>query len=143
MGIDIDKLLGKLRDLRDDLGMGAAVEEKLPEIAKVLDGLDDIFGDGLQWDDAGKVLGKVVPDLMDVAATLEGTSGVEKRQFVVDAIWIIYKHYDPNIPWIPEWIENKLEQVVVGKLAEAAVEAAYKVYQKFADAREESKTDEE
>lgn len=133
MGIDIGKLLGKLGDLRDDLGMGDSVEEKMPEIAKVLEDLDDIFADGLQWDDAGKVLGQVVPDLMDVADGLEGTSGAEKRQFVVDAIWIIYKHYDPNIPWIPEWIENKLEQVVVGKLAEAAVEAAYKVYQKMKD----------
>ena len=67
----------------------------------------------------------------------ESTQTMENREFVVDAIWVIYKHYDPNIPWIPEWIENKLEQVVVGKLAEAAVEAAYKMYQKMKDKDEE------
>ena len=142
MGL-LDKLKDKLNDLKGDLGMGDSVEEKMPEIAGLLEDLDEIFSDGLQWDDVGKVLGQVVPELMEIADSLEGKTGAEKREFVSDAIWVIYKHYDPNIPWIPEWIENKLEQVVVGKLAEAAVEAAYKVYQKFNDAREEEQKDEE
>jgi hypothetical protein len=130
MGL-LDKLKGKLDDLKEDLGMGASVEEKMPEIAGLLEDLDEIFADGLQWEDVGKVLGQVVPELMEIADSLEGKTGEEKREFVADAMWVIYKHYDPNIPWIPEWVENKLEKVVVAKLAEAAVEAAFKLYKKL------------
>lgn len=132
MGFDLAKLqaaiskAGQLKALVDPI----RVESHMPELEEVLKALDNVFGDGFQWSDIPLFIGEVVPEFMDVAREFKEETGAEKKQFVVDAVVATYFYYDPDLPWIPEWIETKLEKWIVPKLAEAAIEAAYKVGKK-------------
>jgi hypothetical protein len=121
----LTKLLGVVDKISSSLQQPDLVKVKVPQIVDLLEDLQDILGDGLQWRDVAPILGKVVPSLMELANSLEGKTGEEKKQFVVDSVWTIYKFYDPDIPWLPEPIESMLEQAVITRLAEAAVEAVY------------------
>lgn len=128
MGFDLDTLkkaivkvgeAGAVKDVK-------AVDAHADELKAVLEELHEIFGDGFQWSDVPVFVGEVVPSLMDIAKEFKDASGAEKKQFVVDAVVTIYYYYDPNLPWIPEPFETKLEEWIVPRLAEASVEAAYK-----------------
>lgn len=133
MGINLDKLkaaivkAGKLKALVDPI----RVESHMQDLESALEKIHVIFGDGFQWSDIGAFIGEVVPDLMEVAKDFKEETGEEKKQFVVDAVTSIYFYYDPNLPWIPEWIETKLEKWVVPQLASAAIEAAYKIVMRY------------
>lgn len=128
MGINLEKFkaaivkAGQLKALTDPI----QVESHMPELEEVLDKLHDVFGDGFQWSDIGDFIGEVVPEFMDVAKKFKEESGEDKKKFVVDAVVATYFYYDPDLPWIPEWIEVKLEKWAVPQLASAAIEAAYK-----------------
>jgi hypothetical protein len=132
MGFDLVKLkaaiskAGQLKALADPM----RVESHMPDLVDALKGIDEVFGDGFQVSDVPKLIGEVVPDLMNVAKAFKEETGPEKKAFVVDAVTTIYFYYDPDLPWIPEWIETKLEKWVVPQLASAAVEAAYKLGKK-------------
>jgi hypothetical protein len=127
-GFDLDKLRKVVEVVKaaNSLRQAVAVEEKVEGIGAIIEELEEIFGDGFQWSDFAPILGTVVPSVMDLAKTMEGKSGEERKQFAVDCIWTIYKYYDPNIPLLPEPFETKLEKVVVERVAEAAIEAVYK-----------------
>ena len=123
--VSVEKLLEVIESIKDDLSDVDAVKQSLPEVLVVVEDVKELFADGFQWSDVGGFLGKVVPGLMDISKSLKGKTGDEKREYVVDACWTIYKVFDPNIPWLPEPFETKLERVVVRRVAEAAVEAVY------------------
>jgi len=110
-------------DLQDDLLQAALVQNNLTLVKEI--GRKADLDQGLEWKDVAGILGKLVPELMDVATTFKELEGQAKREFVVDCLWVLYKTIDPNIPWIPEPMETKLERLVVTRLGEAAVEAAY------------------
>ena len=132
MGINLDKLkaaivkAGKLKALVDPI----AVESHMPELEEALDSVHKVFGDGFQWADIPAFIGEVVPEFMDVAKMFKEETGEQRKQFVIDAVVATYFYYDPNIPWIPEPFESKIEAWAVPKLAEAAIEAAYKIGKK-------------
>ena len=123
MGVDLTKIVEVIASVKEDLSNAELVEEKVPEIEAVVKDVQEIFEDGFQWADVGAILGQVVPGLMDIAKTVEGKTGAEKKEFVVDCVWTLYKVFDPDIPYVPEFIENKLEKLVVHKATEMAVEA--------------------
>ncbi len=129
MGFDLAKLkaaISKAGQLKALVNPGR-VESHMPELEEALKAMHDVFGDGFQWSDVPIFIGEVVPELMDVARAFKAETGAEKKQFVVDSVVTIYFYYNPNLPWIPEPFETKLEKWIVPKLAEAAIEAAYKV----------------
>jgi hypothetical protein len=132
----VGKYLNKLRDAIVKAGkLGAlddpiTVEANMPELEEVLGKLEDVFGDGFQWSDISLFIGEVVPEFMDVANKFKEETGEQKKQFVIDAVVATYFYYDPDLPWIPEWIETKLEKWAVPQIAAAAIEAAYKIGKK-------------
>ena len=87
-------------DIRDP----EKLEEKLPEISKIANEVVDILADGWQWDDAAS-LGKLVKPVMEMAATITDYSGEQKKQFVVDALWLVYRTVDGG----PDGTENRID----------------------------------
>jgi hypothetical protein len=115
------------------LGDGKDVAAELPAISAILEDLDDILDDGFQWDELDDVFSSVVIPLMSLAGTNKSLTGPEKKKFVVDAITVIYFHFNPNIPILPDTfgIETRVEKFLVPKMAAIAVETSYKLYKKI------------
>jgi hypothetical protein len=124
-------LLAKLESVAANAGTNSEVTTQLPAVASILEEIDEALEDGFQWKDAATVLGAAIPELMKLADTFPDKTGAEKKQFVVDTVWVIYSHYNPDIPWVPEFVENKLEEIAVPKMAEFAIEAVYQLYKKY------------
>ncbi len=132
----IDKLQAKVLEIAPQLlGDGKDVEVNLPAIDAILDDLGPIFEDGFQWSDIPKAFQAVTLPLMQLAGTHSGKSGEEKKKFVVDSICVIYFHYNPDIPGLPNifGIEDRVERVLVPMFAEIAVESTYGLYKKIKD----------
>lgn len=130
----IDSLKEKLTELIPSLlGDGSDVEVNLPAISAILEDLDDILADGFQWDELDDVFSSVVIPLMGLAGTHKGKTGPEKKKFVVDAITLIYFHFNPNLPLLPDTfgIETRVEKFLIPKIAAVAVETSYKLYKKI------------
>lgn len=100
------------------------VRGKMAEITSVAGEFRNIVGDGLQWKDIAD-FGKLVPQLVRLADDFGDLQGREKREFVVDVVWVVYKSIDPDIPWVPEIVENKLERFAVEQGVTFAVEALF------------------
>ena len=114
------------------LGDGKDVTADLPAISAILEDMDEILADGFQWDELDDVFSDVVIPLMSLAGTKDW-SGAEKKKFVVDAITVIYFHYNPNLPILPDTfgIETRVEKFLVPKMAAIAVETSFKLYTKI------------
>lgn len=122
----LDKLKAKVKDVAGNLLTdGVDVEEKLPDLVALTEDLDDIFGDGLQWDDVSAIFVRVVPRVMQIAESFGGRTGKQKKEFVIDSVYVLYKHYDPNIPRIPDFIENPLEAWLVPLLTELVIDTVH------------------
>lgn len=113
-------------------GEADELDENLETVMEIVEAAHDALSDGLQWSDL-KVLGEIVADFVDLAEGLEGKTGDEKAAFVESAVWLTYKHYDPDIPWVPEFIENRMEEILVRNVARAALNGIVKVLNKFRD----------
>jgi len=110
MSSNSDGVLEVFEGLKEDLNQAIVLGENLTL-------LQDIR--------AKSLLGQLVPELMDLAETYKNEmTGPERKQLVLDAVWVLYKTVDPNIPLIPEPFETKLERIVVRRATEAAIEAA-------------------
>lgn len=137
MGL-LDSLKEKALELAPTLlGDGSDIEVNLPAMTAILEDLDEILADGFQWDEFDDVFAEVVLPLFDLARGMKGKTGAEKKQFVLDAVCVIYFHINPDIPLIPESvfgikIEDRVEKFFVPKVAGGMVEIAYKLYKKFA-----------
>jgi hypothetical protein len=143
MGIDLKKLLGKVKELA---GAGSVtesevLEENLQNVKDIVDTVHEALSDGLQWNDLS-AFGGIMADFVELAQGLEGKSGEEKANFVVDAVWVTYKCYDPDIPWVPDFIENKVEEVVVKNAARFGLEGIVKILNKVKGEAEDSTDDE-
>lgn len=117
----IERIYGDLYSPETILATLILIEENISKE------VEEILSDGFQWSDIGQIIGSVVPGLMDVANYLSEKSGKEKKEYVVDVVWVIYESIDPNIPWLPDFIEKYVERSAIRSITEAAVEAVYKV----------------
>lgn len=108
------------------------LDDNLELVVGIVETAHEALSDGLQWKDL-KVLGEIVVDFVELAEGLEGKTGDEKAAFVESAVWLTYKVYDPDIPWVPEFIENQIEEVLVRNVARAALNGIVKVMNKFRD----------
>ncbi len=125
-------LMEVLKDkIPDLLGDGSDVELQMPAITGILKQVTPLFADGFQWADVPKMLGIVVPELMEIAGNQEGKTGEEKKKFVVDAGTCIYFYFDPDWKYVPDWIERRAEKIVVPPMVEAVVEGAYYIHKKI------------
>lgn len=130
----VDSLKAKALELVPTLlGDGGDVTAELPAISAILEDLDDILADGFQWDELDDVFSSVVIPLMSLAGTHTDKTGAEKKKFVVDAITVIYFHFNPNLPILPDTfgIETRVEKYLVPKMAGIAVETSFKLYTKI------------
>lgn len=136
MGIDLSKLTDKIQEMVGEGEVTAVSQEaltaNLKEVQKIVDSVHDALSDGLQWDDLA-TLGKIVCQLVAIAESLEGKTGEEKAKFVEDAVWVVYKYYDPNIPYVPEFIERRIEPILVRNGARIGLEAVLTTIQFMKD----------
>jgi hypothetical protein len=109
------------------------VLEHVTEIQGLAVAVQDIFRDGLQLSDLSK-LGTIVGPLMQLAASFEEYKGLDKKRFVTEAVWLVYRtidtwpdgnHNNINVPFVFGTFERKLERGVVCFAAGMAVDALY------------------
>lgn len=120
-------------DLLDGLE-GIDNEEIVTRVINIFETVDTALADGFQWSDVPPVFSAAVKDFMVIAEAAKGVSGETKKDFVVRAAGVLYKYIDKgldgdknrvNIPYVPEYIETKIEDVlypfVVGLIVEAVM----------------------
>ena len=104
--------------------------------------------DGFQISDV-MFFGKIVPEIMKIAEDIGDSQGEDKKQFVVDTVWVIYHSIDtgpdgknnrvkvPGLSWLSSFgisvAEEKFERFVLKVATEMAVEAAYVYFAKDAE----------
>lgn len=92
----------------------AFLEQKVKEVA-------DLFDDGFQWSDVFNAIGT----LMEAAEGLEGLSGAEKKQFVVEAFKRAFTLADPTVfTWLPKLLARPIVRWVVLSIVPHAIEMA-------------------
>jgi len=123
----------KVRDLVDTKSNIPILEQKLSEIQSIADQAIDIMADGFQFTDVISMY-KFVGPLMDMAKEIEEFDGAQKEQFVVDAVWFIYKTVDTypdgesnriNVPLLFGSMETAFEKKVLDFATRSAVKAVY------------------
>jgi hypothetical protein len=109
------------------------VNQNVGLILDVVKGVHEVFGDGLQLSDAAHI-GKIVAPLMRLAASFLDYEGMDKRRFVSEVVWLVYKTIDTypdgqrnniNIPFLFGVWERKIERGMVHFAAQMAVDALY------------------
>ena len=111
----------------------AKVNENIAEVAKVVSTVEVAISDGLQWSDVS-VIGKIVPDVMRMAAGFKDYGGLARRDFVIEVVWLVYRLVDTfpdgkrnniNIPFLAGSFERRMERAVVAFAAGMAVDGLY------------------
>lgn len=126
-GAVIEAALGSVED-----GERAELNTSL---VKIYNTVDEALADGFQiWNDVAKIIGTAIPELMSLADSFGKLDGDSKREFVVENVVALYRLADSgkdgslnriNIPILFGSLETKVENIVVRKLAELAIEAVY------------------
>ena len=123
----------KVRDFVESDLNAPILEERMAEIQAIADQAIDIMADGFQWSDVISMF-KFIGPLMDLAKEIEHFSGKQKEDFVVDAVWFIYKTVDTypdgesnriNIPVLFGALETAAEKKFLDFSTRAAVKAVY------------------
>jgi len=82
---------------------GAAVVDT-QMIEKAADDIMELFKDGFQASDIFPALSR----LIEMAEVVQGASGEEKKQLVIQGAKRAYQKLDPDISsWIPQWLEHR------------------------------------
>ena len=109
------------------------LEPHLPALSDMAQKVVDQLKDGFQWSDL-MILGAIIPDVMKIAATLNDTTGAEKKSFVIEAVWVVYHSIDTgpdgkanriNLPLVFGSLEEKIEKSILKIATEFAINAAY------------------
>jgi len=110
------------------------VNENLDGISELIETVEDVFGDGIQLSDVSRI-GEIVGPAMSLAATFKDYEGEDKKRFVIDTVWLVYRAVDTfpdgnsnniNIPFLAGGFETKVEKILVEFAAGMAVNALYK-----------------
>jgi len=131
-----------ISDLKGTEGFesGELMDKYADKFAEMAADVAEAVKDGLQLSDL-MILGNIVPDIMKIAASVESASGEQKRQFVIDAVWLIYHSVDtgpdgqhnrikvPGAHWLSKLgmtaTEEKIERFILKLGTEFAINAAY------------------
>jgi len=123
----------KVRDFVETKESVSILEQKLPEIQRIADQAIDIMADGFQFTDVISMY-KFIGPLMSMAKEVEELSNEQKEQFVVDAVWFVYKTVDTypdgesnriNVPLLFGSMETAFEKKVLDFATRSAVKAVY------------------
>ncbi len=118
--------------LEDDLNHSDIIKPHLSKLSEIAQKVVDQLKDGFQWHDIMS-LGVIIPDVMKIASEIEIT-GAEKRNFVIEAVWIIYHSIDTgpdgkanriNLPLVFGSLEERIEKAIFKIATEFAINAAY------------------
>lgn len=94
--------------------MSVNAEQTVEAVKKVV----ECFEDGFQFSD----ILTAVKTACEIAEQFTGLPGDEKKAFVVDVIRKAYKEVDPDIPYLPNFIEGYVEDYILDNLVPAAIE---------------------
>jgi hypothetical protein len=109
------------------------VRENTGVINDIIKVVLDVFGDGLQLSDVTRI-GEIVGPVMKLAASFKDYKGLDKKRFVIEVVWLVYRTVDTypdgnrnniNIPFVMGSIERKLEERLLSFGAGMAVDALY------------------
>jgi len=131
-----DLFLKAVEDVKDGMASEdvAKVKENTDSINRIISAVLDVFGDGLQLNDVTKI-GQIVGPVMKLASTFDDYEGLDKKRFVIEVVWLVYRtvdtypdgnHNNINIPFVMGGIERKLERGLLAFAAGMAVDALYK-----------------
>lgn len=88
------------------------------ETAKAVEQVVECFRDGFHF---GDIL-EAVRVAAEIAETFTALPGGEKKAFVVDVIRQAYRKVNPDIPWLPGFIETPIENLLLDTLVPAVIE---------------------
>ena len=134
MAVDSWKISSaKVRDFVTTESSIDVLEQRMPEIQKIADQAIDIMADGFQFSDVISMFEFIGP-LMNLVKEMEGLTNAQKEQFVVDAVWFVYKTVDTypdgesnriNVPLLFGAMETSFEKKVLDFATRSAVKAVY------------------
>lgn len=102
-------------------------------IQEVLTDVWEAFSDGFDLSDLG-ALGGAVGELTAIAVDAESLSDEVIDEFLCDCALVIYKIWDPDIPYLWESAENKIEAMAIRAGATMAVAGIRRALQRVKDA---------
>ncbi len=111
----------------------AKVQEHVAEIQELIAALIDVFGDGVQISDMSKI-GLIIEPLMKLAAAFSDYKGLDKRRFVIEVSWLVYRTVDTypdgnrnniDIPFVFGPLERRVERIMVAFAVGMAMDALY------------------
>jgi len=88
------------------------MEIKAEDSVAAMKAVVECFRDGFSFSDVLTAAGTAI----EIAETFTGLSGEEKKAFVLEVIKKAYKEIDPDIPWIPGFIETPIENFLLDNL---------------------------
>jgi hypothetical protein len=110
------------------------VNENVDTIAALVTTIKDVFGKGLNVGAMSRV-GELVAPLMLVAAGFKDYKGADKKRFVTEVLWLVYRVVDTypdgkrnniKIPFVFGFIERRVERWAITLAAGIAIDALYK-----------------
>ena len=131
-----------------DIESGDLMDKYIDKFASMAADVAEAVKDGFQFTDIYEI-GRLVPEIMEIAREIAGTSNEQKNQFVVDTVWVIYHSVDtgpdgkqnrikvPGMHWLSSLgitaPEEKIERLVLKTATEMAIKAAYVYFEKKTD----------
>jgi len=111
---DLSFLSGVTAFVRDQILSGVrdtsptTFEEIKPQVEELAKRIFEPFKDGVQIHDWVQVSQPTVAMLMLIAG-VTNLSGAQKKALVLDAYGYIWDSLDPDIPWLPNFIDDPIE----------------------------------
>ena len=91
----------------------------LQMVEKEVQAATDLFKDGFQVSD----IFKAVTHFMEIAEVMEGTTGAERKEFVVAAFKKLYAKKNPDLSkWVPQWLEKKVVTYAIDSVLPYAID---------------------
>lgn len=121
-------------------GQAGDVDAVLDSVASLFASAEEALSDGFQLEDLLKIGGQTTVEITQLAETFPDATGADKKRFVVATVGALYLFIDRgpdgdknrvNIPWIPETIENYIEEKMVPIVANVAIEGIVYAWKKF------------
>jgi hypothetical protein len=111
---------------KGDIKTGAVFDKYINQLAQIAADASAAIKDGFQVNDL-RVFGEVVPEIMKIAKDINGFSGEEKRQFVADASYAVYRAVDGGI----DGSQNRIKVPFVGFLSKFGISSPEEKFEKF------------
>ena len=135
----VKSILGDLQS-SGDVQNGALMEKHSDSFAQMAADVVAAVQDGFGLDDV-VIFGDLVTDVMKIAKDIDGATGEQKEQFVIDSVWLIYHSVDmgpdgnhnrikvPGAHWLSALgmttTEEKIERFILKVGTQFAIRSAY------------------